>query len=376
MARARIYLDHNATSPLLPAARAAMAAAMDATGNPSSIHAEGRAARATIEAARVDVAALFGVAAARVIFTSGGTEAAHRALAGIPAAATLFIGGGEHACVREGHSRHPDEVEPVALTRDGVIDLDDLARRISARVQPVVALQAANNETGVVQPVAAAAAIVHAHGGWLICDAVQAAGRIDCAMAALNADIAFMSAHKIGGPHGVGALVLAPGIELSPGRQRGGGQEQGRRPGTENVAAIAGFGAAAKAARQSAGEPTLRDRFEQGLRAFAPDAVIFGADAPRLPNTSAFAIPGLSAGTLLMALDLEGFAISSGAACSSGKIAPSHVLAAMGVEPSLAAGALRMSLGVATEVADIDAFLAALAMIVGHLKSRSLRNAA
>lgn len=364
----RAYLDYNATAPLRPEARAALLAALDVIGNPSSIHAEGRAARALVEDARREIATLTGASAREIVFCASGTEAANTALApgvfalGVAPLARLIVGAGEHPCVSAGHRFAAAEIAP--LTPDGRIDLEALERLLGAGPAALVALQGANNETGVVQPVAEAARLVHARGGLLICDAVQVAGRAP--LEATGADALILSAHKFGGPRGAGALVLLREGLSAPPLLRGGGQERGRRAGTENVAAISGFGAAARAARAKMGEEAartgaLRDACAQRLREIAPDAVVFGEGAPRLPNTLAFAIPGVAAATLLMRLDLEGVAVSSGSACSSGKVGPSAVLAAMGAPLALSAGAIRVSLGWASSVADVEIFAAALA---------------
>jgi len=365
----RAYLDYNATAPLRPEARQAMLAAFELCGNPSSIHAEGRAARALIEDARREVAALAGAAARDVVFCASGTEAAATALA--PGSLQrLVVGASEHVCVLAGHRFALVETAP--LGADGRIDLEALARLLDSGPPALVALQGANNETGVLQPVAEAAALVHARGGRLVCDAAQVAGRLP--LGGTGADALILSAHKFGGPKGVGALViLREGFQVVP-LVRGGGQERGRRAGTENVAAVAGFGAAAKAAAdlgdEAARAASLRDKCARALREIAPDAVVFGEAAPRLPNTLAFAVPGVAAATLLMRLDLEGVSVSSGSACSSGKVAPSHVLAAMGVAPALSAGAIRVSLGWASGEPDVEAFAAALRKILAALRGR------
>jgi len=363
----RHYLDYNATAPLRPQARAAMISALDQMGNPSSIHFEGRAARALVEEARRQVAALAGASSRDVVFTAGGTEAANLALApGVSAPDVaplwrLIVCAAEHPCVLGGHRFPGAEIAPVGP--DGRLDLEALAGQLDDGAPALVALQGANNETGVLQPVAQAAEIVHARGGLLVCDAAQVAGRLP--LGETGADALLLSAHKFGGPKGAGAFIAQrEGLHVEP-LLRGGGQERGRRAGTENVAAIAGFGAAALAAASGLAEEAtrlaaLRDACEARLTALAPDAVVFAQDAPRLPNTFAFAVPGLTAATLLMRLDLDGIAASSGSACSSGKVAPSHVLAAMGVAPALAAGAIRISLGWNSGEADVEAFSAAL----------------
>ena len=369
----RAYLDWNATAPLRPEARAAVAAAMDVVGNPSSVHAEGRAARRLVEDAREQVAALVGAAPRNVIFTSGGTEA--NALALTPglqqdesgAPARLLMSTIEHPSVRSGGRFAAAAQEDIPVTGVGVVDTDWLAHRLAelSGSRSLVSLMLANNETGVVQPVAAVAEAIHAHGGLLHVDAVQAAGKISCDINALGADLLTVSAHKLGGPKGVGALILADeGLHLADPLLKGGGQEGGRRAGTENVLGIAGFGAAAQAARASLPDDGVRmaagrDRLEARVREIAPETVIFGADAPRLPNTTLLAMPGIRAETALITLDLEGVAVSSGSACSSGKVAPSHVLAAMGVPPELALGAIRVSLGPITTDDEIEMFLKA-----------------
>jgi len=376
----RSYLDFNATAPLRPQAREACRAALELTGNPSSIHAEGRAARAIVEDAREAVARLAGVAPQGVTFTASGTEAANLALSPATVApgrappVRLIASAGEHACVLKGHRFAPSAVERAPLRDDGRIDLGALAKMLAHGAGPaMLALQGANNETGVVQPVAEAAALVHAAGGVVVCDAVQLAGRAAATAAELGADFLILSAHKLGGPKGAGALAAAPGVTIAEPLVRGGGQERGLRAGTENVAAIAGFGAAAQAAMAAgADEPARLAKLREGLGAHiaacAPDAVIFGAGAPRLPNTLCFAIPGVGAETLLIALDLAGIAVSSGSACSSGKVTRSHVLEAMRVDPQLAGGAIRLSLGWSSEEADVAHFGEAFALIVARIR--------
>jgi cysteine desulfurase len=380
----RIYLDYNATAPLRPEARAATLEALDVLGNPSSIHAEGRRARAIVEEARRAVAALAGVAPRGVVFVSGGTEAANLALTPAiqaPGRKTpltrLIMSAGEHPCVLRGHRFAPEATAIAPLEPDGGLDLDALAELLSrGEGAPMLALQGANNETGVLQPVAEAAGLVHAADGIVVCDGVQLPGRIDLAAATSGADFLFLSAHKFGGPKGAGALIATrPDLAIEAPLLRGGGQERGARAGTENVAAIAGFGAAARLAaaeieREAPRLAVLRDRLAQRLRETAPEAVVFGAAAPRLPNTLAFAAPGAAAATLLITLDLAGVAVSSGSACSSGKVTPSHVLAAMGVEPGLAAGALRVSFGWASRDEDVDRFVAAFSEALAGMGRR------
>jgi cysteine desulfurase len=371
---ARSYLDWNATAPMREEAKAALAAAGSLAGNPSSVHAEGRVARALIETAREQVAALVGALPGNVFFTASGTEANMLALT--PAIETagdkrprtrLLISAIEHASVRAGGRFPRDCIEEVPVSVDGRVDLATLGAAVALTPRPLVSLMLANNETGIIQPVAEAAAIVHGAGGLLHVDAVQAAGRIPCDIAALNADLVTLSAHKIGGAKGVGALVRArEGIHFPEPLVRGGGQERGLRAGTENVTGIAAFGAAAAAAlTRREGEAVhmaaLRDQLEAGLLAITPGAVVFGRDSviARLPNTTLFSLAGIKAETALIALDLEGAAVSSGAACSSGKVQPSHVLAAMGVPGPLQRGAVRVSLGWGTTQNDVEKFLAA-----------------
>jgi len=354
------YFDWNATAPLRPEAHAAVTAALGVTGNPSSVHGAGRAARRLVETAREQIAALVGVNARDVVFTSGGTEANMLALS--PALGdTLLVSAIEHPSVRSG-GRFATAGE-IPVTAAGTVDLAALESLLAGRSRPLVSLMLANNETGVIQPVAEAAALVHAAGGHLHVDAVQGPARIACDFRALGADLMTLSSHKIGGPQGVGALIRREGLPLDPHIQ-GGGQERGARAGTENVAGIAGFGAAADAVRQSwvkeaAQMAVLRDKLEVGMKAIAPRAVVFGAEASRLPNTTLFSVTGMKAETAVIAFDLEGVAVSSGAACSSGKVTPSHVLAAMGVAPELARGAIRVSLGYATSDDDVGTILKA-----------------
>jgi cysteine desulfurase len=366
----RAYLDWNASAPLRAEARAAVSAALDLTGNPSSVHGEGRAARRLIEQAREQVAALVGADARNVIFTSGGTEA--NALALSPSIENgsdkaprdrLLMSAIEHPSVLAGGRFARETINIIPVRADGVVDLAALTQMLARGGRALVSIMAANNETGAIQPVAAAAEIVHRHGGLLHVDAVQAAGRIALDIHALGADLMTLSAHKLGGAKGAGVLVKRDeALHLADPLIKGGGQERGARAGTENVAAIAAFGAAAAAVKTDlAGEmrrmAALRDRLEAGLRALTPEAVIFGAETERLPNTTLVALPGGKAETLVIGFDLDGVAVSSGAACSSGKVAPSHVLAAMGVSPELARGAIRISAGAATTEAEIDRFL-------------------
>lgn len=379
----RIYMDHNATSPLRPEVAEVVVRTLHLPGNPSSVHAEGRAARAEIEAARERVARLAGARAKNVIFTSGGTEASNMALSpslhrlGQPGMETLLIGATEHPCGLNGHRFAPENADIIPVRANGIVDLGWLEARLE-RVGggALVSVQLANNETGILQPIPEIARLVHEHGGLVHTDAVQAAGKVPLDMATLGVDVLTLSAHKLGGPKGIGAVVLATDqIEIADRLIRGGGQEKGYRAGTENVAAIAGFGAAAEAAladleAEAARLRGLRSDAETHLARIAPDAFIVAGDAERLPNTFAFAIPGLKAETALIAFDLEGIALSSGSACSSGKVKRSHVLDAMGIEPALAEGVLRVSLGWTTTKEDVVRFAEACEKVVGLLYKR------
>ncbi len=388
-----VYLDHNATSPLRPAARAAFLEALEAGGNASSVHADGRGARARLERARGQVAALLDADPRGVTFTSGATEAASAILypeleiAGRPVTCdVLLVSAVEHPCVLSGHRFPTDKVEVIPVDGDGVIDLKALENRLAALaamgLRPYLSLMAANNETGVLQPVAEAADRVHAADGVVHCDAVQAAGRVDVTLAGLKADFVTLSAHKLGGPQGAGALVAHPDSRARVPLMAGGGQERGRRGGTQNVPAMAGFGAAAAAAGTDLGAEAmrltgLRRRLETGIVDLFQDAWIAGAGAARLPNTVCAVFPGLKAETLVIALDLAHIRVSAGSACSSGKVGPSHVLAAMGAAsglgPEATAGAIRFSLGWSSGEEDVDLALAALGRAVPRLSSRPAR---
>jgi len=382
MAATRLYLDWNATAPLHPAAREAMLHAMDIQGNPNSVHGEGRAARAAVEAARRQVAALTGAEPAHVVFTSGATEAANMVLTPefrmgrTPLAVShLYISAIEHPAVRGGGRFARVNVSEIPVTSDGTVDLAALETILSAHDKasglPMVAIMLANNETGILQPVAEAAKLVQAAGGLFVVDAVQAVGRVSLNINAIGADFLIVSSHKIGGPKGVGALVSRGEVLMPKPLIHGGGQEKGHRSGTENTLAIVGFGAAAEAAAlgldaRNAAIASLRDRLEAGMELAAPDVIIHGKGGARIPNTSFFTLPGLKSETGQIAFDLEGVAISAGSACSSGKVGESHVLVAMGCDPKL--GALRISLGPTTTEADIDRAIAAFARIAGRRK--------
>ena len=347
----RIYLDYNATAPLRPEARDAVLAALE-LGNPSSVHEEGRAARALVEAARRDIAELVVAHPETVIFTSGGTEACNLALklrdAPNGKIERLLVSAIEHSAVLEAAKETGLPVSEIAVTSDGVVDLEALAKHLEDDAPALVCVMLANNETGVIQPIAEIGRLVKAHGSLLFCDAVQAAGKTPINMIGMGVDALSLSGHKMGAPMGIGALVTRPGLVVPP-LLMGGGQELGRRAGSENISGIAGFAAAASAARDGLqafhGLADLRDAMEAALLAAAPETQIFGRDQARLANTSCFALAGLSSETLVMALDLAGFAVSAGSACSSGKVSRSHVLAAMQVETHISRGMLRVSLG-------------------------------
>ncbi|HUB50026.1 MAG TPA: aminotransferase class V-fold PLP-dependent enzyme [Acetobacteraceae bacterium] len=344
------YLDANATEPLRPEARHAVAAALDVTGNPSSVHGAGRAARRIMEDARELLAGRFGGRAADLVFTSGGTEADALAIHALGAGRRLIVGSTEHDAVR---AAAPGAMV-LPVDRSGIADLEALAALLADGPPALVCLMLANNETGVLQPVADAAALCRRYGARLHVDAVQAAGRMAVNLHALDADSLAISSHKLGGPAGAGALLLAPDVSPIAPLISGGGQERGRRGGTPPVAIIAGFSAAAAASGDSSALAPLRDAAEAA--AVARGAVVCGADAPRLPNTTCLALPGVRADAQVIALDLAGVAVSAGAACSSGKVAASHVLQAMGLGP-LAAQAIRVSLPWNATQADVEAFV-------------------
>ena len=382
MAVERIYLDWNATAPLLGAARDAMLDALAMSGNPSSVHAEGRAARAVIEKARREVATLVGAEPAHVTFTASATEAANHVLSPVyrmgksrVAVGRLYVSAIEHPAIRAGGRFPADRVSEIAVTRHGVIDLDALSATLAAHDPaeglPLVAIMLVNNETGIIQPIRDVSAIVKKFGGLLVVDAVQAAGRMQLSITDLGADFLILSAHKLGGPKGVGALVSRGETLMPEPLVRGGGQEKGHRAGTENLAAIAAFGAAARVMvadllERNATIAALRDRAEAGMSSAAPDTVIYGDGCERVGNTSFFHLPGLKAETGQIAFDLEGIALSAGAACSSGKVGASHVLTAMGEDA--ATGALRLSIGPSTTEADIDRFILIFAKIAARRK--------
>jgi cysteine desulfurase len=384
MAGRRAYLDFNASAPLLPGARTAMLAALDVDANPSSVHGEGRAARRLIEEARGSVAALVGARPEHVVFTSGATEAASTLLSpdwqmgrAPLRMSRLYVIASDHPCLLSGGRFAGDRLEILPVGGDGVLDLAALRAALDGHDRleglPLVAVHAANNETGVIQPIAEIAALVKAAGGILVIDAVQVAGRVRVDISEGYGDYLILSSHKIGGSKGAGAIVARSDLMMPNALLRGGGQEKGHRAGTENPAAIAGFGAAAvEAARHLDSIDAVRakrDRIEQIIAELAPGAEIFGATAERLPNTTFFAIAGVRAETAQIAFDLAGVALSAGSACSSGKVGPSHVLKAMGHGDN--AGALRVSIGHSTADDDIAMFSDALAEIVARRRTKA-----
>ncbi len=388
----RAYLDHNATSPLRPMAREAMTAVLAETGNASSVHREGRSARAKVDHAREQIAKLVGADAAAVIFTSGATEAIALALSPEIELSgrslccdLLLISGVEHPAVRAGGRFPADKIEIIPVDCAGVVDSSALeamlARHRNAERRVLVSVMAANNETGVIQPLYEIAAKVHAIGGIFHVDAVQIAGRYPFDFATSGADLISISSHKLGGPQGAGALVTRDTKTRMPPLLRGGGQERGARAGTENVAAIVGFGAAAEDAALKVCEEVgrlsdLRDNLETGIRSIAPNATILSSAALRVPNTTCFAVPGINAETAVIAFDLEGIAVSAGAACSSGKVGPSQTLAAMRIEPEISHAAVRISLGWNSTVTDVVRFLEVFAQVHERLTSNQRTKAA
>lgn len=380
----RAYLDHNATTPLRPAAAEAMGRAQALAGNPSSIHAEGRAARAAIEKARGQVARAVGGEARSVIFTSGATEALNTLLRPSPA---LIAAGGpqpvdnllvlatEHSAALAGGGFRSDWIEILPVDRDGKARIDALESRLSDLSSHagavIVAVQLANSETGVIQPIDGIVAAARHSSAFVVSDAVAAFGKISIDIKALGVDALVISAHKFGGPKGVGAIILnGERLQIAEPLLRGGGQEMRRRSGTENVAGIVGMGAAAEEAvarleQESVRLDDLRARLLAGLRRARPDIAVFGEQVPRLPNTLNIGVPGITSETAVIAFDLAGVAVSSGSACSSGKVKRSHVLDAMAVQPELADGALRFSLGWTTTEAEIEHAIAAFGRIAG-----------
>lgn len=367
------YLDHNATTPVDPRVVDAMLPYLTGPyGNPSSLHRYGRLARDAVERARAQVAALIGAQPGEIVWTSGGTEANNLALKGLcqgqPTGRVLY-GATEHPAVMEAAESlraQGWDVEPVRMDSQGLVDAPAFRAQLAAGPVRVVSLMAANNETGVVQDIAPWASLTHASGGWLHVDATQAAGKIALDFGQLQADLMTLSSHKIYGPKGIGALAVRAEVDLQA-QLHGGAQEKGLRGGTENLPAIVGFGAAAELALAERSQRAehclaLRERLDAGLRAM-PDVQLFADGAPRLPNTSQFMLAGWDGEALLMHLDRQGYAVSSGSACASGSGEPSHVLLAMGIEPLAAKGAIRVSLGKDSRESEVDGFLVALSSL-------------
>jgi cysteine desulfurase len=377
MKQSAIYLDHAAAAPLLPAARDALVAALELAGNPSSVHGHGRKLRNLIEAARDQVALLAGAERRQVVFTGSATEAITQAIVGGArafAASAVLVSAGEHTAVLKAAASTTLPVRTIGLRSDGQIDLDQLEAQLAqadaANETLLVALHWVNNETGVVQPVSRINALVGPTRHTLFIDAAQAFGKLPLDFAASAPDMMAVGGHKIGAPAGIGALLVkshADEVRLIP----GGGQEQGRRGGTEAAALIAAFGAAASAFPElyaATDTSALVGRLENGLNRMGPGAVVFGAE--RIGSITNFAVPGMASATTMMALDLMGLSVSSGSACSSGKVSSSHVLAAMGVAPELASCALRVSLGWNSGAAEVDALLAALETILQRHRAK------
>lgn len=378
----RTYLDHNATHPLLPEARQAVIEALELIGNPSSVHAEGRKARQVVEDARRSVAELANAKPEHVTFTSGATEAANLLLTpnwrlgrAPLTMSKLYVSAAEHPCLLAGGQFGADDIAILPVTKSGELDLSALERALGGHDRslgvPLVGVHHANNETGVIQLIEAVASLVKGYGGVLIVDAVQTCGRIPLDASAGCGDFFIVSSHKIGGPKGAGAIIRVSDLMMPVALLRGGGQEKGHRAGTEALPAIAGFGAAAKAAigrvARAGNMAAMREAIELLIVEIAPDAVFHGQTAAaRLPNTVFFTLPGMRAETAQIAFDLAGIALSAGSACSSGKVGPSHVLKAMGVEGG--DGALRVSIGLETSSEDIEAFTRALENIAARRK--------
>lgn len=373
MPKAMIYLDFNATAPVLPAVVDAVAHALSVTGNPSSVHQHGRQARQLVQVARGHVASAIDAAPEQIVFTSGGTEANNLALRSAMTAAgcdRILIAATEHDSVL---AMVADDEPRLPVAATGLLDLDVLDQMLQAGPgRAVVSVMLANNETGVIQPISAIAEICHEHGALLHCDAVQAVGKIPVSFGALGADSMAMTAHKFGGPKGVGALIVKPDLPFQP-EIVGGGQEERRRAGTENVASIAGFGEAASRVPELLGHAPrlqgLRNNLQTKIKAMCPAAEIFGKQADRLPNTLCVTMPNVPGDAQVIAFDLEGISVSSGAACSSGKVSVSHVLAAMGIDEDTAKSAIRVSLGPSTSEQELATFVNVWAQLSKQLEA-------
>ena len=385
MSNIRTYLDWNASAPIYPEVVEAMSKALLEGGNASSVHCEGRNAHGAIEAARDQVAQLINANPRDIVFTSGGSEANSLALSGLVGNGSIdriFISAVEHPSVIACAKLQGVQVSTIPVDANGIVELDALeaclTKSASISEKILVSVMSANNETGVIQPIEDIVKLAHAHGCLVHCDAVQALGKIPVDFAASGVDLMSLSAHKIGGPQGAGALVVRSSIVLSP-MFKGGGQELSRRAGTENLSGIVGFGLAAELiGRDNSGREIsgLRNHLESEIRKIRSDAVIFGEDQKRLPNTTCVAVRGATAEALLIMLDLSGIAVSSGSACSSGKVATSHVLSAMGVDDAIAKTAIRISCGRTTTAEDVDNFLNAWAKAVGTTAKQNATAAA
>ena len=370
MTRRETYLDWNATAPLRPEAAAATEAALRDCGNPSSVHRWGRAARRRVESAREAIGALVGADPNGIVFVSGGTEANHLALLG-SGRERVLVSAIEHSSVLQAIPK----AERIPVNSNGLVELAWLEEQLAADPRPtLLSVMLANNETGVIEPIAEIAEIAHRHGALFHCDAVQAAGKIPIDITGIYADLVSLSAHKLGGPLGIGALIVRGGADVAP-MIRGGGQELGRRAGTENLPGIAGFAAAVSASAQRLADyertRQLRDSMEASLLAIAPEVIVIDAGTARLPNTSALALRGVSAETQVIALDLDGVMVSAGAACSSGKVGASHVLQAMGAPPEIAGSTIRVSLGWSTTEAEIEHFLTAWTVMYRRVRTQA-----
>jgi cysteine desulfurase len=372
MNRTLTYLDYNATAPIRPAVIKAMAAAMERPLNPSSVHSFGRQAKRLVDEARQKITQSVNAEGYNVVFTSSGTEANNLALKD-NGESRLFVSAVEHSSVLNVHPK----AEKIAVNQNGIIDLGILESQLVMQRRPVVSIQLANNETGIIQPIAEIAQIVHNTGGMLHVDAVQGLGKMALDISKLNVDLFTLSAHKIGGPQGVGALLFKPGIEIHP-QILGGGQELGLRAGTQNVAGIVGFGVAVEAVAELQSKfryvEILRDRMEAEIKSLSPDTIVIGQGIDRLPNTSCMTMPCVKNETQLIHFDLQNIAVSAGAACSSGKVNVSHVLLAMGLSKDQAETAIRISLGTETSQADIDRFTTAWKEL--YTRTHALREAA
>lgn len=371
------YLDYNATAPVRPEVVSAVTSVLGSSGNPSSVHRDGREARARIESARENIARLVGASSGTVIFTSGGTEANNLALCGSAIEGRqLVVSAVEHDSVLSISRSASGRSSLIPVDRDGILDLEKLSDELGRLPdRAMVSIMLANNETGVIQPIAKIAEIARAHGAIFHCDGVQGPGKIPVDLHELGADMMTFSAHKFGGPQGVGALVIREGAELPGALLSGGGQERGQRAGTENVPGIVGFGAAAASVMSDSAEmgciAALRDKLETEVCALEANAFVIGTNVPRLPNTSCIVMPSVSAETQVMSLDLAGVRVSAGAACSSGKVSNSHVLEAMGLPENQSGSAIRVSLGWASQAEDVERFVEAWQALYRRLGNRS-----